>query len=83
MRASSELGGRDLLQCSQVGLRSSTESPLSSAQGADDVDLIVWSKHNREIPRLFFIDEDSDVLSNHVLFGDDAKAQAGIATIQR
>ena len=28
MRASSELGGRALLQCSQVGLRSSTESPL-------------------------------------------------------
>ena len=54
----------------------------AAAQGADDVDLTVWLKRNRQIPHLFFIHEDSDVLSNRVLFGDDAKAQAGIATIQ-
>ena len=54
----------------------------AAAQGADDVDLILWLKRNRQIPRLFFIDEDSDVPSNRVLFGDDAKSQAGIATIQ-
>jgi hypothetical protein len=47
---------------------------LSSAQGADDVDPIVWLQCDRQIPHLLFIDEDSDVRSNSVLFGDDAEA---------
>jgi hypothetical protein len=55
----------------------------TAAQSTDNVDVIVWSKRNRQIPRLFFIDENSDVLSNRVLFGDDAKADARIAPIQR
>jgi hypothetical protein len=46
------------------------------------VELIVRSKGGRQILRLSLIDEDPDVLSNRILLGDDAKAQAGVAPIE-
>ena len=64
------------------GVGTNADEGSAAAQGAYDVDLTVWLKRNRQIPHLFFIHEDSDVLSNRVLFGDDAEAQAGLATIQ-
>jgi hypothetical protein len=56
---------------------------LPSAQRADDVDLIVRSKRGGQIPRLFLIDENPNVLSNRVLLGDDAEAEAGELPIER
>jgi hypothetical protein len=47
------------------------------------VDLIVRVKRDRQIPRLFLIDEDPDVLPNRILLGDDAKAKAGVALVER
>src|SRR5881296_2280596 len=57
-------------------------SPLPAAQRADDVDLIVRSKRGRQIPRLVLIDENSNVLSNRVLFRDDAETKTGETLIQ-
>src|SRR5437867_8572286 len=57
-------------------------SPLPAAQRADDVDLIVRSKRGRQIPRLVLIDENSNVLSNRILLGDDAETETGKTVIQ-
>jgi hypothetical protein len=56
------------------GVGTTVDGASAAAQGTDDVDLILWLKRNRQIPHLFFFDEDSDVLSNRALFSDDAKA---------
>jgi hypothetical protein len=47
------------------------------------VDLIGRSKPGGQIPRLFLIDENPNVLSNRVLLGDDAEAEAGELPIER
>jgi hypothetical protein len=62
--------------------RLSIPPTLTAAEGADDLNVITGAQWGGESSRLLIIDKNFDVLSDRILFGDDAKAETGALPVE-